>query len=153
MAVQKKLTPLRKPRKSGGSPRGESEPPMLATRKMKKTADAPSDGEEGEEQDDEGQVVGQYDLEKFEKGRLIAEDDEAGDEEGHAPEDGDRAEVVLPEDGDGERGYGYGKQHADEGDDPPDGKSRAGEMRRPPGGQRRGGETEQKRAEGWQRCG
>ena len=30
-------TPLRKPRNSGGSPSGVSEPPMLATRKMKKT--------------------------------------------------------------------------------------------------------------------
>ena len=34
---QKKLTPLRKPRNSGGSPSGVSEPPTLATRKMKKT--------------------------------------------------------------------------------------------------------------------
>ena len=34
---QKKLTPLRKPRNRGGSPNGVSEPPMLLTRKMKKT--------------------------------------------------------------------------------------------------------------------
>ena len=33
---QKKLTPLRKPRNSGGSPSGVSAPPMLLTRKMKK---------------------------------------------------------------------------------------------------------------------
>ena len=39
MAVvgQKKSTPFRNPRKSGGSPSGVSEPPTLATRKMKKT--------------------------------------------------------------------------------------------------------------------
>ena len=35
--VQKKSTPLRKPRNSGGSPSGVSAPPMLATRKMKNT--------------------------------------------------------------------------------------------------------------------
>ncbi|MNZ98420.1 hypothetical protein D3C78_1177020 [compost metagenome] len=35
--VQKKPTPLRKPRNSGGSPSGVSPPPMLATRKMKNT--------------------------------------------------------------------------------------------------------------------
>ena len=34
--VQKKETPFRKPRKSGGSPKGVSAPPTLATRKMKK---------------------------------------------------------------------------------------------------------------------
>ena len=34
--VQKKLTPFRKPRNRGGSPSGVSEPPMFATRKMKK---------------------------------------------------------------------------------------------------------------------
>ena len=36
-AVQKKSTPFRKPRKSGGSPSGVSEPPALLTMKMKKT--------------------------------------------------------------------------------------------------------------------
>ncbi len=35
--VQKNSTPFRKPRNSGGSPSGVSEPPALATRKMKKT--------------------------------------------------------------------------------------------------------------------
>ena len=35
--VQKKPTPFRKPRKSGGSPSGVSEPPAFATRKMKNT--------------------------------------------------------------------------------------------------------------------
>ena len=35
--VQPKSTPRRKPRNSGGSPSGVSEPPMLPTRKMKKT--------------------------------------------------------------------------------------------------------------------
>ena len=35
--VQKNGTPRRKPRNRGGSPSGVSEPPMLATRKMKKT--------------------------------------------------------------------------------------------------------------------
>ena len=35
--VQKKSTPLRKPRNSGGSPSGVSEPPALLTMKMKKT--------------------------------------------------------------------------------------------------------------------
>ena len=39
LVVQKKLTPLRKPRKSGGSPKGVREPPMLATRKMKNTTE------------------------------------------------------------------------------------------------------------------
>ena len=34
--VQKKVTPFRKPRNSGGSPSGVSEPPMLLTMKMKK---------------------------------------------------------------------------------------------------------------------
>ena len=37
VVVQKKSTPRRKPRNSGGSPSGVSEPPMLETRKMKKT--------------------------------------------------------------------------------------------------------------------
>ena len=35
--VQKKSTPFKKPRKSGGSPNGVNEPPILATRKIKKT--------------------------------------------------------------------------------------------------------------------
>ena len=35
--VQKKSTPRRKPRNSGGSPSGVSEPPMFETRKMKNT--------------------------------------------------------------------------------------------------------------------
>ena len=35
--VQKKSTPCRKPTNSGGSPSGESAPPILATRKMKNT--------------------------------------------------------------------------------------------------------------------
>src|SRR5512145_1638367 len=35
--VQKNGTWCRKPKNSGGSPRGVSEPPMLLTRKMKKT--------------------------------------------------------------------------------------------------------------------
>ncbi len=37
VVVQKKLTPFKKPKKSGGSPSGLREPPILATRKMKKT--------------------------------------------------------------------------------------------------------------------
>ena len=36
-AVQKKSTPLRKPRNSGGSPSGVSEPPTFDTMKMKNT--------------------------------------------------------------------------------------------------------------------
>ena len=35
--VQKKSTPFKKPRKSGGSPKGVNDPPIFATRKMKKT--------------------------------------------------------------------------------------------------------------------
>ena len=35
--VQKKLTPFRNPRNSGGSPKGVNDPPILATRKIKKT--------------------------------------------------------------------------------------------------------------------
>ena len=35
-AVQKKVTPRRKPRKKGGSPSGVKEPAILATMKMKK---------------------------------------------------------------------------------------------------------------------
>ena len=34
--VQKKLMPFKKPRKRGGSPSGVREPPILATRKIKK---------------------------------------------------------------------------------------------------------------------
>ena len=34
---QKKSTPFRNPRNSGGSPSGVSEPPIFATRKMKNT--------------------------------------------------------------------------------------------------------------------
>ena len=41
--VQKKSTPFRNPRNNGGSPSGVSEPPMLATRKMKKTTTTHSD--------------------------------------------------------------------------------------------------------------
>ena len=37
VVVQKKSTPLRKPRNSGGSPSGVSAPPMFDTRKMKNT--------------------------------------------------------------------------------------------------------------------
>ena len=37
VVVQKKSTPRRKPRNSGGSPSGVSEPPMFETRKMKNT--------------------------------------------------------------------------------------------------------------------
>ncbi|CWP02824.1 Uncharacterised protein [Neisseria meningitidis] len=36
LTVHMKSTPLRKPRKSGGSPKGVRPPPMFATRKMKK---------------------------------------------------------------------------------------------------------------------
>ena len=35
--VQKKSTPFKNPRNSGGSPRGVNDPPIFATRKMKKT--------------------------------------------------------------------------------------------------------------------
>ena len=35
--VQKKSTPFKKPRNSGGSPRGVNEPPIFATKKMKNT--------------------------------------------------------------------------------------------------------------------
>ena len=35
--VQKKSTPFRNPRNSGGSPNGVSDPPILATRNIKKT--------------------------------------------------------------------------------------------------------------------
>ena len=35
--VQKKSTPFKKPKNSGGSPKGVSEPPALETMKMKKT--------------------------------------------------------------------------------------------------------------------
>ena len=37
VVVQKKFTPFRNPRNRGGSPSGVSEPPMLATKKIKKT--------------------------------------------------------------------------------------------------------------------
>ena len=36
LVVQKKLMPCKKPKNRGGSPRGVNEPPILATRKMKK---------------------------------------------------------------------------------------------------------------------
>ena len=35
--VQKKLTPCKKPRNSGGSPKGVNEPPTFATKKIKNT--------------------------------------------------------------------------------------------------------------------
>ena len=35
--VQKKLTPFKKPKNSGGSPKGVNDPPMFATRKIKNT--------------------------------------------------------------------------------------------------------------------
>ena len=35
--VQKKSIPCKKPKNKGGSPRGVKEPPILATRKIKKT--------------------------------------------------------------------------------------------------------------------
>ena len=35
--VQKKLTPFKKPKNSGGSPKGVNDPPIFATRKIKKT--------------------------------------------------------------------------------------------------------------------
>ena len=35
--VQKKFTPFKNPKNRGGSPRGVKEPPMFATRKIKKT--------------------------------------------------------------------------------------------------------------------
>ena len=34
--VQKKSTPFRKPKKRGGSPKGVNEPPIFATRNIKK---------------------------------------------------------------------------------------------------------------------
>ena len=34
--VQKKSTPFRKPKKRGGSPKGVNEPPIFATKKIKK---------------------------------------------------------------------------------------------------------------------
>ena len=37
VVVQKKSTPFKNPRNKGGSPSGVSEPPILATKKMKKT--------------------------------------------------------------------------------------------------------------------
>ena len=35
--VQKKLTPFKNPKNSGGSPRGVNDPPIFATKKMKNT--------------------------------------------------------------------------------------------------------------------
>ena len=35
--VQKKLTPCKKPRNKGGSPKGVNAPPILATKKIKNT--------------------------------------------------------------------------------------------------------------------
>ena len=35
--VQKKQTPFKNPKNRGGSPRGVNDPPIFATRKMKKT--------------------------------------------------------------------------------------------------------------------
>jgi hypothetical protein len=37
LVVQKKETPFKKPRNNGGSPSGVNEPPIFATRNMKKT--------------------------------------------------------------------------------------------------------------------
>ena len=37
LVVQKKSTPLRKPKNKGGSPNGVNEPPIFATRNMKNT--------------------------------------------------------------------------------------------------------------------
>ena len=37
LVVQKKSTPLRKPRNNGGSPSGVSEPPIFATKNIKNT--------------------------------------------------------------------------------------------------------------------
>ena len=36
LVVQKKLIPCKNPRNNGGSPKGVNEPPIFATRKIKK---------------------------------------------------------------------------------------------------------------------
>ena len=74
--------------------------------------------EEGKKQNDEGNILQQNGVQSFINGHIGAIDQETGDQEGQAPENGNLAEVVFPEMGDGQRHDSNGQQHAGKGDHP-----------------------------------
>ena len=60
-------------------------------------AHAAGHGEQGEQQHDEGDVLQQDGMEEFIEGHVEAVDHQTGNQEGKAPEDGDLAEVMMPD--------------------------------------------------------
>ena len=84
--------------------------------------DAARHGEQGKQQKNEGHVFQKQRFRREEEGRAGAEHDEAGHEEGQAPEDRHLAEVMFPEVGDGQRAERDGQQHTHKRNDPDDGQ-------------------------------
>ena len=60
-------------------------------------AHAAGHGEQGEQQHDEGDVLQQDGMEEFIEGHVETVDRQTGNQEGKAPEDGDLAEVMMPD--------------------------------------------------------
>ena len=99
-------------------------------------------GEQREQQDDEGDVVQQNDMQKFVQSHIEAVNEETGHQKGQTPEDGDFAEMVFPEVRQGQRHDGDGKQHAGEGNDPDGRELGSGDGGMSRGGQGRAGQNQ-----------
>ena len=91
-------------------------------------ADAARDGEQREQQDDEGNVFHEKDMDELIGRQRETVDHGAGDEKGQSPEQGHFPEVVMPEVGDGQRPDGDGQQHAHKGNGPDNGQFRSIEV-------------------------
>ena len=75
-------------------------------------AHAAGHGEQGEQQHDEGDVLQQDGMEEFIEGHVEAVDHQTGNQEGKAPEDGDLAEMMVPDVRGEQREKRDGKQNA-----------------------------------------
>ena len=179
--VQRKSTPLRKPRKSGGSPSGVSEPPIFETRKIKNTntwtlcrrvlvgadhradqhhrsagraekladkvpaasiavlvpgvptkiaadADAAGHHEQRERRRMNGRYSSSTVCKSARDGRRQPEGERRGHEQRERPEEGDLAEMMLPEMRRKHRQEGDGEQQPREGEPPEQAEPCAVEM-------------------------
>ncbi len=179
--VQRKSTPLRKPRKSGGSPSGVSEPPIFETRKIKNTntwtlcrrsslariigristieapvvptkladkvptasiavlvpgvptkiaadPDAAGYHEQRERDEDERDIFEEHGVQERRDGRRQPEGERRGHEQRERPEEGDLAEMMLPEMRRKHRQEGDGEQQPREGEPPEQAEPCAVEM-------------------------
>ena len=86
--------------------------------------------EQSEEQNNEGDIIEQNRMQAFENRRIHTVNDCAGDKKRQAPENGNLAEVVIPEMRNNHGAKGNGKEHTGKGNGPVHGKLGAGKMRR-----------------------